>query len=89
LAYYAKGWRKTLLIGDSTSGDLARKHDFRLPASEITVSISASLVYDQYGNLLSGKGTTPDLQLPLPQTLPWSKLLQALRLHFTKTPTVQ
>lgn len=89
LAYYAKGWRKTLLIGEHTSGDMGRKHEFRLPASEMTVSISASLMYDQYGNLLSGQGTAPDLQLALPQTLPWPKLLQALRQHFTTTAKVE
>lgn len=84
LAYYAKDWRKTLLIGDATLGDMGRKHEFRLPSSDISVSITASLAYDQYGNQLSGKGITPDLQLPLPPNVKWPQLLKALRQYFGK-----
>ncbi|MFQ6370736.1 S41 family peptidase [Shewanella sp. YIC-542] len=82
LAHSAKQWRHTLLMGEATAGDMGRKYNVRLPASGIQLRFSASLAYDKYGNLLSGKGTSPDLPLALPPQAPWDSLLDALQQHF-------
>ncbi|MBO2568245.1 peptidase S41 [Shewanella algae] len=78
IAYAAKRWRRALLVGEPTRGDLGRLHHFTLPASGLQLSISASLGYDGYGQLLSGIGTEPDLQLPTDEPLQWQGLLSLI-----------
>ncbi|GHA95390.1 S41 family peptidase [Shewanella indica] len=78
IAYAAKRWRRALLVGEPTRGDLGRLHHFTLPASGLKLSISASLGYDGYGQLLSGVGTEPDLLLPTDAPLQWQGLLSLI-----------
>ncbi len=79
LAHAAADWPNTLLLGSNTSGDYGRRYSFRLPASNLNVTISASLAYDRYGHLLSGKGTQVDIDVDDTQRVDWTVLLQALR----------
>ncbi|WP_417761446.1 hypothetical protein [Shewanella sp.] len=79
LAHAAANWPNTLLLGTDTSGDYGRRYTFRLPASNLNVTISASLAYDHYGNLLSGKGTQVDIDVADSKNVNWPMLLEALR----------
>ncbi|KFZ39093.1 hypothetical protein HR45_01460 [Shewanella mangrovi] len=79
LVHAAANWPRTLLLGSKTLGDFGRTHQFRLPASGLNVQFSASLAYDSYGNLLSGIGTAPDIEINTDGTVDWPSLLKALR----------
>lgn len=91
LAHAAAEWPNTLLLGTNTSGDYGRRYSFRLPASNLNVTISASLAYDRYGQLLSGNGTQVDIDVDDTQRVDWPMLLQALRQyqHLSSVPETQ
>ncbi|QSX34385.1 hypothetical protein JYB87_03795 [Shewanella avicenniae] len=79
LVHTAASWPHTLLLGSKTLGDFGRQLQFRLPASGLNVQFSASLAYDRHGNLLSGIGTKPDIEIQSDGRVDWSQLLSALQ----------
>ncbi|MCG9962971.1 S41 family peptidase [Shewanella cutis] len=79
IAYRAKAWSRVNLIGEKTSGDFARQYQFTLPNSDLEVRFSSSLTYDATGELLSGKGTEPDIWLPQNNDLEWQGLVSLVK----------
>lgn len=79
LALSAKTWSRTTLIGEKTAGDLAKRYHFKLKNSQLDIAISASLIFDINGQLLSGVGTEPDINLPFDDTIEWPGLLSLLQ----------
>lgn len=79
IAYRTKAWSRVNLIGEKTSGDFARQYQFTLPNSDLEVRFSSSLTYDATGELLSGKGTEPDIWLPQNNDLEWQGLVSLVK----------
>lgn len=78
IAYVAKYLPRVTLIGEKTSGDLGKRYGFNLPQSNIEVRVTASIAYSARGELLSGKGTHPDIKLPINETIHWQGLVTLL-----------
>ncbi|MCH1929251.1 S41 family peptidase [Shewanella sp. A25] len=79
IAYRTKNWSRVNLIGEKTSGDFARQYRLTLPNSGLEVLFSSSLTYDAKGNLLSGKGTEPDIYLPQNSDIEWQGLVSLVK----------
>lgn len=79
IAYRTKTWSRVNLIGEKTSGDFAKQYQFTLPNSDLEVRFSSSLAYDATGELLSGKGTEPDIWLPQNNDLEWQGLVSLVK----------
>ncbi|ABK47098.1 conserved hypothetical protein [Shewanella sp. ANA-3] len=79
IAYRTKAWSRVNLIGEKTSGDFARQYQLTLPNSDLDVRFSSSLTYDASGELLSGKGTEPDIWLPQNNDIEWQGLVSLVR----------
>ncbi|MCE9686949.1 S41 family peptidase [Shewanella sp. AS16] len=78
IAHSAKSWSRVTLIGERTVGDLGRKYYFTLPNSGLRIGVSASLAYTNEGQLLSGVGTLPDIELTEGEALEWRRLQELL-----------
>ncbi|NMH65392.1 S41 family peptidase [Shewanella salipaludis] len=78
IAHSAKSWSRVTLIGERTVGDLGRKYYFTLPNSGLRIGVSASLAYTSEGQLLSGVGTLPDIELTGGEPLEWHRLQELL-----------
>ncbi|ABV85987.1 hypothetical protein [Shewanella pealeana] len=63
LALASKQWPQVSLIGETSRGSLSPLHRFTLPNSGIKIQFSSALVYETNGQLLSGVGIDPELQL--------------------------
>ncbi|MCL1090658.1 S41 family peptidase [Shewanella profunda] len=87
IAYRTKTWSRVNLIGERTSGDFARQYHFTLPNSGLNVRFSTSLTYDPKGQLLSGKGTEPDISLPQNNDIEWQGLVSLVKTSTSKQPT--
>lgn len=79
IAYRTKAWSRVNLIGEKTSGDFARQYQFTLPNSDLEIRFSSSLTYDAKGELLSGKGTEPDIWLPQNNDIEWQGLVSLVK----------
>ncbi len=80
LAQLASHWPNTLLIGEPTSGDIARKYSFKLTNSQLKVTLSSSLTYNANGKRISGVSLVPDIQISLEQEIAWPGLLALLKI---------
>lgn len=84
IAHRTKTWSRVNLVGERTSGDFARQYHFTLPNSRLNVRLSSSLTYDSKGQLLSGKGTEPDISLPLNHDIEWQGLVSLVKTSTSK-----
>ncbi|WP_299792838.1 S41 family peptidase [uncultured Shewanella sp.] len=78
IAYVAKSLPGVTLVGERTFGDFGRHYSFKLPHSKIDVKLTASIIYNARGELLSGQGTRPDIELPIDESIHWEGLLTLL-----------
>ncbi|GIU05835.1 MULTISPECIES: S41 family peptidase [unclassified Shewanella] len=63
IALASKHWPRVALIGETSRGSLSPLHQFTLPNSGIQIQFSSGLVYNSDGQLISGVGISPAIQL--------------------------
>ena len=88
LAYSAKAWKRATLVGEHTAGNLAKRYHFRLHNSQLDIAVSAALIFNANGELLSGVGTAPDIALPYHDEIEWPGLLSLLKKAQSTAPNL-
>ncbi|WP_299804157.1 hypothetical protein [uncultured Shewanella sp.] len=63
IALASKSWPRVSLIGETSRGSLSPRYQFTLPNSGIQIQFSSGLVYKTNGQLISGVGVSPAIQL--------------------------
>lgn len=84
IAHFAQQWSSTLLIGKPTRGSFDRYYLITLPNSNIKVSISSSVIYDMFGQRLSGLATYPDILTNIDDFLWRNSIISLIHLHASK-----